>query len=85
MFGPSGLSEVVAESLKALSPDLISFTLEIHPVEGRVPFGDISYLFDHWKDKTNAEKMNYWLSILQQNHKLLLDACKKSTVNHRVK
>jgi hypothetical protein len=85
MFGPSGLSEVVTESLKALSPDLISFTLEIHPVEGRVPFDDTSYLFDHWKDKANAERMNYWLLTLQQNHILLLDICRKCIVNLSVK
>jgi hypothetical protein len=85
MFGPSGLSKIVDETLKTLSPELVSFTLEIHPEEGRIPLGDASYLFDHWTDKTNAERMNYWLSVLKQNYRLLLDICKKRIVNHSVK
>ncbi len=85
MFGPSGLSEVVAETLKTLSPGLVSFTLEIHPEEGRVSLGDASHLFDHWTDKTNAERMNYWLSVIKQNFRLLLDACKRRAVGHLVK
>ncbi|NIA09974.1 MAG: hypothetical protein GWP10_09665 [Nitrospiraceae bacterium] len=78
MFGPSGLSRIVTESLQLLGPDRVSFTLEIHPTEGRLPLANASYLFDHWRDKTNAEKMNYWLSILAQNHKLLIEAYKNS-------
>jgi len=82
MFGPSGLSEIVDETLKTLSPDLVSFTLEIHPEEGRIPLSDASHLFYHWTDKTNAERMNYWLSVLKQNYRLLLDACKSSGKNN---
>ncbi|MEA3384887.1 MAG: hypothetical protein U9Q89_00285 [Thermodesulfobacteriota bacterium] len=77
MFGPSGLSRIVAESLKLLGPDRVSFTLEIHPAEGRLPLANADYLFNHWRDKTNAERMNYWLSILAQNHKLLFDIAAK--------
>ena len=75
MFGPSGLSRIVTESLRSFG-DRISFTLEIHPSEGRLPLGGTSYLFNHWEDKTNAERMNYWLSVILKNHKLLLKACK---------
>lgn len=74
MYGPSGLSEIVNASLIALSPERISFSLEIHPTEGRSSLGNASFLFNHWKDRTNAEKMNCWLSVLRQNHQLLLDA-----------
>jgi hypothetical protein len=77
MFGPSGLSRIVTESLQLLGPDRVSFTLEIHPTEGRLPLANASYLFNHWSDKTNAERMNYWLSILVQNHKLLFDIAAK--------
>jgi hypothetical protein len=24
----------------------------------------------HWRDLTNAERMNYWLSVLAENHLL---------------
>jgi hypothetical protein len=78
MFGPSGLSEIVNASLIALSPERTSFSLEIHPTEGRSALGCASFLFDHWADRTNAEKMNCWLSVLQQNHQLLLDEYRKS-------
>ena len=77
MFGPSGLSRIVTESLQLLGPDRVFFTLGIHPAEGRLPLANADYLFNHWRDKTNAERMNYWLSILAQNHKLLNEACKK--------
>ncbi|MFW8600692.1 hypothetical protein ACOHYD_04350 [Desulfobacterota bacterium M19] len=71
MFGPDGLEKIIAAvtSLPALAQ--LSFTLEIHPVRGRLPLGDAAYLFRHWRIKTNAEQMNYWLSVLTENHHLL--------------
>jgi hypothetical protein len=78
MFGPSGLTRIVTESLRLLGPDRVSFSLEIHPTEGRLPLNDASYLFNHWEDKGNAERMNYWLSVLLQNHQLVSEACEKS-------
>jgi len=36
-----------------------------------LPLGDAATLFSHWRDKTNAEKMNHWLAVLQANHRLL--------------
>ncbi|MBW2601009.1 MAG: hypothetical protein JRD47_03635, partial [Deltaproteobacteria bacterium] len=71
MFGPSGLSSIVSESLKHLGPEQVSFSLEIHPAQGRLPLEDASYLFDHWEEKTNAERMNHWLWVLSQNQQLV--------------
>ena len=82
MFGPSGLLRIITESLQLLGPNRVSFSLEIHPTEGRLPLGDAPYLFNHWKDKGNAERMNYWLSVLLQNHQLVSEACEKDLVNH---
>ena len=36
-------------------------------VEGRLPLADTAWLFRHWCDTTNAERMNYWLSVLSDN------------------
>ena len=83
MFGRSGLTEILTKLLESFDPDCLSLTLEIHPDEGRLSLGDSSYLFDHWEDKTNAEKMNYWLSVLLQNHQYLLEtlrSCEKTCV-----
>jgi hypothetical protein len=51
-----------------------SLTLEIHPAEGRRPLGDASSLFGHWRDRTNAERMNHWLAVLAENALLVTDA-----------
>jgi hypothetical protein len=48
-------------------PDAVSFTLEIHQVEGRLPLADASRLLARWQDITSAERMNYWLSVLGEN------------------
>ena len=74
MFGPSGLFKIVSRAMEVMDPASISFTLEIHPAEGRLPLRDALYLFEHWKDKANAERMNYWLSVLRENHQLVLAA-----------
>jgi hypothetical protein len=77
MYGLSGLSSIVRQSLEILPPDQISFSLEIHPGEGRTPLEDAAFLFDHWRDRTNAERMNYWLAVLAQNKKLVDEACRQ--------
>lgn len=74
MYGPAGLSKVVGRALELLQPKLLSFTLEIHPAGGRLPLGEVSALFQHWTDKTNAEQMNHWLALLARNHQLLREA-----------
>lgn len=74
MFGPAGLFRIVGEARRAPGPERVSFSLEIHPVEGRLPLGDAAGLFAHWKDKGNAERMNFWLSVLRENQRLLQEA-----------
>lgn len=71
MYGPSGLFEIVSKSLEALGPSGVSFTLEIHVPDGRLPLRDAEHLFAHWRDKANAERMNQWLWMLLENHQLL--------------
>jgi hypothetical protein len=72
MFGLGGLSQVVAKAIETIGCDRVSFTLEIHPTADRLPLGDAASLFGHWRDKSNAERMNHWLSLLSQNHNLLI-------------
>jgi hypothetical protein len=71
MYGPGGLASIVSAALDACRPQAVSFTLEIHQVEGRLPLGDASRLFSRWRDTTNAERMNYWLSVLGENALLI--------------
>jgi hypothetical protein len=66
-YGPGGLASIVSAATGACRPDAVSFTLEIHQVEGRLPLADASRLFARWRDITNAERMNYWLSVLGEN------------------
>ena len=67
MYGPGGLAAIVSAATGACRPEAVSFTLEIHQVEGRLPLADASRLFARWRDLTNAERMNYWLSVLSEN------------------
>lgn len=68
MYGLSGLSKVLATIAANCAPDRCSITLEVHQSEGRLPLGDAEKLFAHWEDLTNAERMNYWLSVLADNY-----------------
>jgi hypothetical protein len=79
MYGPYGLKEIIGESLAAKGK--VSCTLEIHPTEGRVPLGDAVSLFGHWRDLTNAERMDHWLTVLKQNHRLLSGALRRCGTN----
>ncbi len=76
MYGLSGLSSIVGAPLRLLPPDRISFSLEIHPGNGRIPVDDASHFFGHWRDRTNAERMNFWLAVLSQNKMLVEEACR---------
>ncbi|SRR6266496_1182807 len=67
LYGPSGLAAIVPVAIEGCGADRVSFTLEIHQAEGRLPLGDAAGLFRHWRDLTNAERTNYWLSVLAQN------------------
>ena len=74
LFGPAGLARLAATALETIGRERASFTLEIHPTFDRLPLGDAAELFGHWRDKTNAERMNHWLAVLAQHHALLQDA-----------
>jgi hypothetical protein len=66
--------------MKVLGAERLSYTLEIHEMDGSLPLRDASNLFHHWRDKTNAERMNRWLWVLLENRQLLgaaLDAYQK--------
>ena len=71
MYGPAGLAAIVSAANEASPTRAVSFTLEIHQVEGRLPLADAAWLFRHWRDTTNAERMNHWLSVLSDNAMLL--------------
>jgi hypothetical protein len=71
MYGPRGLESVIRAATEACRTGGASFTLEIHQVEGRLPLADAARLFARWRDLTNAERMNYWLSVLGENAILL--------------
>jgi hypothetical protein len=70
MFGPDGLAAVLDQAVRSSAPGRASFTLEIHQVDGRLPLGAAAEIFGHWRDLTNAERMNYWLGVLADNHLL---------------
>jgi hypothetical protein len=72
LYGPSGLKKIVSSAVGACCPGGVSFTLEIHQAAGRLPLADAAGLFHHWKNVTNGERMNYWLSVLSENA-LLVD------------
>ena len=77
MYGLCGLSQVLAAIVRHCSPGGWSATLEIHQSEGSLPLANAAGLFGHWTDLTNAERMNYWLSVLAGNHLIattMLDA-----------
>jgi hypothetical protein len=71
MYGPEGLAAIVSTAIGACPPQAVSFTAEVHQVEGRLPLADAAWLFSHWQDPTNAERMNYWLSVLSDNALLI--------------
>jgi hypothetical protein len=71
MYGPDGLDSIVSTALEACRPQGVSFTIEVHQAEGRLPLADAARLFTHWRNTTNAERMNYWLNVLAQNAMLI--------------
>jgi hypothetical protein len=74
LYGPQGLAAIVRAAVAACGAERVSLTLEIHQAEGRLPLGDAAELFRHWRDLTNAERMNYWLAVLAENAILATDA-----------
>src|SRR5271169_3483314 len=74
MYGPGGLASIVSTAIDACPPQGLSYTIEVNQVEGRLPLSDAAWLFDHWQDTTNAERMNYWLSVLSENAMLMANS-----------
>ncbi len=74
LYGPAGLAAVAAAATGTCDLSLLSFTLEIHQVQGRLPLGDAAALFRHWADTAEAERMNNWLSVLAANALLLAES-----------
>ncbi len=77
MFGPSGIDEILSLIFRCGQIGQSSFTLEIHPQEGRIPLKRHAPLFGHWQDLTNAERMNYWLECMIKNAQLVLQIINK--------
>jgi hypothetical protein len=73
MFGRAGLQQIAKKAVQSIGRERGSFTLEIHPLPGHLSLGDAAPFFNHWADKTNAERMNYWLAVLRENHTAFLE------------
>ncbi len=71
MYGVDGLKEIARTAVRAIGAERVSFTLEIHPTFEQLPLGDAEPIFGHWKDKTNAEKMNHWMVMIGRNAEVL--------------
>jgi len=78
LYGPAGLAAIVTAAVNACGLQRLSFTLEIHQVEGRLPLDDAAGLFRHWRDTTNAERTNQWLAVLAQNAMLVESSIPRS-------
>ena len=74
-YSAEGLTRMVKEALSYLGEQEVTFSLEIHPTKGRSSLGEEAHLFRHWREKENAERMSYWMSVLEENQRLVLDAC----------
>ncbi|MGH3777947.1 MAG: hypothetical protein ACRDRR_19810 [Pseudonocardiaceae bacterium] len=74
LYGPAGLARILHAAVQAGGVHPPSFTLEVHQAEGRLPLDDAANFFRHWRDLTNAERMNYWLSVITANHILATTA-----------
>ena len=70
LYGPSGLAALLLATAETTAPDGPSLTLEIHKAEGQRPLDDAADLFAHWRDRTNAERMNYLLGVIAGDHTL---------------
>jgi hypothetical protein len=69
LYGPEGLAAIVNATVRAAAGPL-SMTLEIHEGGGRLPLADPED-FRHWRDLTNAERMNAWLAVIADNAALV--------------
>jgi hypothetical protein len=76
MYGPTGLAHILSGAVASCRTERLSLTLEIHQAQGgRLPIREeAAPLFRHWTDLTNAERQNYWLSVITDNHVLAMSA-----------
>jgi hypothetical protein len=74
LYGPAGLARILGAAVAAANGSGPSLTLEIHQAEGRLPLEDATGLFEHWRDRTNAERTNYLLSVIAANHVIAVSA-----------
>lgn len=70
LYGVSGLAAILT-AMGGFAPGQASLTLEIHQVNARLPLGDAEGLFGHWRDLTNAERMNALLAVLNEHAALV--------------
>ena len=81
LYGPAGLAQILHAAVQAGGAHPPSFTLEVHQAQGRLPLDDAADLFQHWRDLTNAEAMNYWLSVITANQILATTALRVRVAN----
>ena len=84
LYGLGGLASIVSTALEACGPGGVSFTLEVHQAEGRLPLGDAAPLFPPGSDTATAERVNYWLSVLSENVMLLSQAIAAGAPNRQL-
>jgi hypothetical protein len=70
LYGPDGLAALLLAAAETTAPDGPSLTLEIHKAEGRRALDDAADLFAHWRNRTNAERMNHLLAVVAGDHTL---------------
>jgi hypothetical protein len=83
LYGLDGLASIVSTALEACRLGGVSFTLEVHQAEGRLPLGDAAPLFPPGSDTATAERVNYWLSVLSGNVLLLSQAIAAGAPNRQ--
>jgi hypothetical protein len=74
LYGPDGLAALLRAATETTAPDGPSLTLEIHKADGRRPLDDAADLFAHWRDRTNAERVNHVLAVVAGDHMLATSA-----------
>ncbi|MGL4553911.1 MAG: hypothetical protein ACRC33_22355, partial [Gemmataceae bacterium] len=74
IHGPTGLKRILDAARAHLPPESLSLTVEVHPMEGRLDLGEHAGLFAHWGDRTNAERMNFYLDDLIRCARLVREA-----------
>lgn len=75
LFGPLGLKKILDTVRSALPDEQITLTIEVHAPDGRLDLGEHAELFAHWREKENAERMNYWIEVLLRCARLAREAC----------